>query len=247
MRTLIPRYLLTIALLGACVPFSALQESHRQNSALKQEVSEQDDLADAKEKANAENVADMADKSVALALQNHYLKINNADLRQKGLERDAFYDSVTNHLRDQVKNGRLRITRGHDMLTLDVADEILFDSAKVALKPVGREVLQMIGQAVAKSDKTLRVVGHTDTEPMAPGAEYATNWELSTARATTVVRYFQEQAGLDPRRLLAAGRGEWMPVASNATAAGRQRNRRITITLLDPGWLDGAESGIQTP
>lgn len=229
--------------LGACVPMASLQESRRQNAALKHTVAQQDDQA----QVNAENTADLADKSVALALQNHYLKIKNADLRQEASEREAFYDSVTHDLREQVKNGRLRIVRGHDMLTLDVADEVLFDSAKTALQPVGKDVLRMIGQAVSKSDRTLRVVGHTDDEAMANGAVYPTNWELSTARATTVVRFLQEQGGLDPRRLLAAGRGQWMPVATNATAAGRQRNRRITITLLDRGWLDGAEGGIKAP
>ena len=235
--------LLLCALVSACVPFSALQESHRQNSALKQEVAKQGDQA----QANAENVTDMANENVALALQNHSLKIKNSDLRQQAEDRDAFYDSVAGDLRQQIKAGRLRITRGHDMLTLDVADDILFDSAKVGLKDDGKEILKMISQAVMKSDKTVRVVGHTDNEPMAEHAAYASNWELSTARATTVVRYLQEQGGIDPKRLLAAGRGQWMPVASNASAAGRQRNRRITITLLDRGWIDGAEGGIQAP
>jgi chemotaxis protein MotB len=214
---------------SACVPWSAYQKSEHQNTALKQEaVASQGQAQD-----SADQVAALSDKSTDLALQNHFLKIDNEDLKQEARDRDAFYDSVTQDLRQQVGAGRLKIIRYKDLLTLDVTDEILFDSASAGLKPEGREVLRQVGKAVAKSDKSLRVVGYTDNEALAKGAGFASNWELSTARATTVVRFLQEECGLDPKRLLAAGRGEWMPIATNSTAAGRQQNRRITITLVD--------------
>jgi chemotaxis protein MotB len=80
-------------------------------------------------------------------------------------------------------------------------------------------------------DKIVRVVGHTDNVPIAT-AQFPSNWELSAARATTVVRFLQS-TGVPPERLSAAGRGEFSPVASNDDADGRRKNRRIEITLID--------------
>jgi chemotaxis protein MotB len=82
------------------------------------------------------------------------------------------------------------------------------------------------------------VVGHTDNVPITGGLQkvFASNWELSAARATTVVRFLQE-AGIAPERLIATGRAEYAPVAPNDTPEGRQKNRRIEITLIDRNLL----------
>jgi chemotaxis protein MotB len=219
------------ACLGGCVSL-ADQKTERRESA--------DALAESQDKNDRLTVDRdaQADKNVDLALRNHYLKIDNDALTKQGLDRDAFYDSVTRDLRQQVADGRLRITRKRDALILDVSDEILFDSGKADLRDEGREVLKVVSQALAKGLRTVRVVGHTDDRPLSPGAAFATNWELSTARATKVVRFLQEEGGLDPRRLLAAGRAQWDPVDTNKTAAGRQRNRRIAIMLIDQDLFD---------
>jgi flagellar motor protein MotB len=220
-------------IVAGCVPLSTYQDMQNQNDALKQAA-----------ERNRGQAEDEAERSTDLALQNHNLKIDKEDLLKEGRDRDAFYDSVTHDLRQQVGDGRLKISRFREMLTLDVADEILFDSAKADLKPEGKEVLLQVGKALSKTDKTIRVVGHTDNQALAPGAGFASNWELSTARATTVVRFLQDQCNIDPRLLLAAGRGEWMPLTTNSTPEGRQRNRRITITLIDANLLDGSEGSV---
>jgi chemotaxis protein MotB len=227
-------FLLLGAVLTGCVSTNQYSILEQENQALRQQARRDND-----------NAEDQADKNVDLALKNHRLKITNEDLKRRALDRESFYDSVTNDLRREVSDGKLKITRYKDMLTLDVADEILFESAKAGLKPEGKAVLARVGKSIARGERTIRVVGHTDNQPLAKGAAFETNWELSTARATTVVRFFQEEAGLDPRRLLAAGRGEWMPVATNSTPEGRQRNRRITITLVDANLLDGIEMSQQ--
>jgi chemotaxis protein MotB len=84
-------------------------------------------------------------------------------------------------------------------------------------------------------DKAIRIVGHTDNVPISKAAQkvFPSNWELSAARATTVVRFLQ-QAGIAPERLIATGRAEYAPVAPNDSPEGRQKNRRIEITLIDP-------------
>jgi chemotaxis protein MotB len=83
-------------------------------------------------------------------------------------------------------------------------------------------------------NKIIRVEGHTDNVPIHSRlqAQYPSNWELSAARATNVVRFLQDQAGIAPERLQAIGMAEYRPVASNKTPAGRGQNRRIEITLV---------------
>src|SRR5712671_2020914 len=83
-------------------------------------------------------------------------------------------------------------------------------------------------------DKVIRIVGHTDNVPISKAAQkvFPSNWELSVARATTVVRYMQE-VGIPPERMIASGRAEYQPIAENDTPDGRKKNRRIEITLVD--------------
>jgi chemotaxis protein MotB len=95
-------------------------------------------------------------------------------------------------------------------------------------------------------DKQVQVSGHTDTTPVGGKltAQFPTNWELSAARAITVVRYLTEKAGVPPGRLVASGYGEHQPIANNKSSAGRARNRRIEILLtplLDPKLIKPAK------
>jgi chemotaxis protein MotB len=122
------------------------------------------------------------------------------------------------------------------MLTVDVAEQLFFDSGRAALKDSGKKVLKEVADAMQDyADKAIRVVGHTDDVPISKAAQkvFPSNWELSAARATTVVRFLQE-AGIAPGRLIATGRAEYAPVAPNDSPEGRQKNRRIEITLIDP-------------
>jgi len=92
-----------------------------------------------------------------------------------------------------------------------------------------------VGAALkAIQDKAIRVEGHTDNVPIATSLQdrFASNWELSTARATAVVRYLQDKAGIAPDHLIAAGYGEFRPIAPNTTPEGRTQNRRIEIVLV---------------
>jgi chemotaxis protein MotB len=187
--------------------------------------------------------ADLANQDTELTGQKASLERERAALLKEAAEKQAQYDSVMGDLNKEVSAGLLKITRYRNMLTLDVADEILFDSGKAALKPDGEAVLREVGKALAKSDKIIRVVGDTDNVPLDPDAAYASNWELSTARATTVVRFLQDRCGLNPADLVAEGRGQWDPVAPNDTPEHRQRNRRIEITLIDRGLIDGPRPG----
>jgi chemotaxis protein MotB len=115
-------------------------------------------------------------------------------------------------------------------MTVKMKDKILFSSGSARIGKDGQEALRAIAEVLAGvQDKVVRVEGHTDDVPLGRGP-FATNWELSTARALAVVRLLQD-AGVDPARLAAAGYGEFQPIASNGTPEGRSENRRIEIVL----------------
>jgi chemotaxis protein MotB len=112
-----------------------------------------------------------------------------------------------------------------------LTDEVVFDPGQAVLKPAAGPVLTGVAHALG-IDRThpIMVEGHTDNVPIS-GSQFPSNWELSTARASVVVR-FLIRAGLDKFRLGAAGYANLYPVASNSTAIGRSKNRRVEIVLL---------------
>jgi len=177
-----------------------------------------------------------------LRRQNEALEAQRSQLLSAGQQSQAQYDALVSNLSEQVKKGQLQVRRYKDMLTVDVAEQLFFDSGRAALKESGKKVLKEVADAMrGYEDKAIRVVGHTDNVPIAKASRnvFASNWELSAARATTVVRFLQD-AGIAPERLVASGRAQYAPVAPNDTAEGRQKNRRIEITLIDPNLLQEA-------
>lgn len=126
-----------------------------------------------------------------------------------------------------------------------LTDRVLFDSGAADLKPEATPVLTKVAEIVARERKhQVMVEGHTDPVPI-HGSVFPTNWELSTARASRVVR-FLIAGGVARTRLSAAGYASLHPISSNATAAGRSRNRRVEIVLLRSG-QGTADQGGNTP
>ncbi len=143
-------------------------------------------------------------------------------------------DSLEQELRGTLKDKDLVISELQGKLTVNILDRVLFTPGEAALKPEGETVLRQIAGVLARyPDRQVLVSGHTDNLPFkAAKPKFASNWELSVARATAAVRFLSEKAGVNPRRLAAVGYGEFHPVAENATAAGRARNRRIELVIL---------------
>lgn len=144
------------------------------------------------------------------------------------------YDELVGKLEEEIARGEVKISELKGKLTVNVVDKILFDSGQAALKTAGVKVLQQIGDILKSAvDKDIQVEGHTDNVPIRGTLiqVYPTNWELSTARATTVLHFLQGKVGISGERLSAVGYGEYRPIASNATAEGRALNRRIQIVL----------------
>lgn len=147
------------------------------------------------------------------------------------------FDRLKKELDREASSREIAIEQVKDKFTvIRVGDKILFDSGSSQLKPRGREVLTLIADTLGKfPGRQVRVEGHTDNKPVVnkrTKMRFPTNWELSSARATSAVRYLIENGGLDPTRVIAAGLGEHHPIASNDSTEGRARNRRIEIVLM---------------
>ena len=145
------------------------------------------------------------------------------------------YQALDAQLQQEIKADQVRIKEMQGRLTVTMVDEILFASGSAEMHTAGRTMLEkIVGTLQSTTDKRIVIRGYTDNEPIGSAlrARYPSNWELSTARASDVVRFLQAK-GIDPKRLEAAGYGEYQPVASNATPAGRKENRRIEIVLTD--------------
>lgn len=145
------------------------------------------------------------------------------------------YESLIQEMKKEIEMGDIKITQAVDRLSVNLVEKILFASGESELKPEGLKIIKRVGDILKTvSDKQVRVEGHTDNVQIGAKIKkkYATNWELSTARATNVVRYLIEKVGVDRRLISAAGFAENKPVATNDTQEGKALNRRIDIVLL---------------
>lgn len=170
------------------------------------------------------------DARIAVLLQERELL--EREKREKLEEVSKTYEGFLEGMKEEIEKGRVTISKLRGKLSVNLLDEILFDSGSATLKGQGREVLKSLGEVLrGVEDKAIVIEGHTDNVPIAT-ERFPTNWELSTARATSVVRYLQEQVGIDPKRLSAVGFGPYRPVASNDTPEGRAKNRRIEVKVV---------------
>ena len=144
---------------------------------------------------------------------------------------EGLVERVNAALREAGLGGRASARLTDRGVAIIFDDQVFFDLGRAELRPEGRDLLRRLAPILAAVPGTILVEGHTDDLPIRSG-RFPTNWELSTARATTVVRFLAEQGGIDPRRLAAAGYGEWRPRYPNTSAANRARNRRVEIVLL---------------
>ncbi len=145
------------------------------------------------------------------------------------------YHTLLADLQGEIARKDVTIREFTDRLSINIVDRVLFPSGQATLTPEGKRVLETIGQVLAKvTDRRVQIEGHTDSQEIGPGLKklFASNWELSTARATEVVRYLLAHVSIPTEHISAVGRADTVPVASNATEAGRQLNRRIEILLL---------------
>ena len=247
--------ILVAAGMSGCVTASRYRELeaerdilHTEQERLTQDISQlQSDLSrlEAETTALSAKRDSLRSEGDSLRQERDALEEERDALRKAKAEAASHYDALVSQLSQEVKKGNLQIKRYKNMLTVDVADQIFFASGSADMKESGKEVLEKVGKALkAYPDKVIRVVGHTDNVALTKAHQkvFPTTWELSVARATNVVRFLQDECGIDPERLVASGRGPYQPVASNSTPESRQKNRRIEIMLLEKSLADGVSA-----
>ena len=138
-------------------------------------------------------------------------------------------DEIRRVLAPLVRDGQVRVTEGANGIAIEINASALFAPAEASLGPDASRALYAVASVLSGGEFPIKVEGHTDSLPINT-ALFPSNWELSAVRASTVVRLFLA-AGVAPARLAAAGYADQRPVADNALAEGRARNRRVTIIV----------------
>jgi chemotaxis protein MotB len=161
--------------------------------------------------------------------------------RQRQL--DEMASEVSTVMEQQIRDQRVRVQRKGNAIEVEISTDILFGSGVAALAPAALPPLSHLADALRSWPNAIRVEGHTDDRPIGTLA-FPSNWELSAARAASVVRLFT-QRGVAPQRLAVIGYGEQRPVQPNTTPAGRNANRRVVVVILgrEPAAGNGAGAG----
>ena len=168
------------------------------------------------------------------------LQSNAANLEKEKEAAGQMAKGLENEMRSDLESKDVTISNLQGKLTVNILDRVMFDSGEAVLQPDGEAVLRKVAAILAgHPELKIHVIGHTDNVPIR--MRFASNWELSTARALAAVHFLTEKAGVDPRRVGAVGYGEFRPMTDNSTPEGRAKNRRIAITIL-PDELAGADT-----
>ena len=200
-----------------------LGAAHAREDQLRKEREERDDDI-ARLRADA---AKLANNLQATQHEMDALRRAHAQAEQ----RNELYRTLVARLRDAIGAGTLAVEVRKGKMLVKLGDTILFDPGQATLKTDGQRALRQVAQALKEiAERDFLVAGHTDNRPI-KNSPYASNWELSTARAVTVVRFLQSE-GVDPRRLAAAGYSEFDALADNETSESRALNRRIEVVVM---------------
>jgi len=154
--------------------------------------------------------------------------------QQQAIEEQAHMTEVASNLLEVmaplVKEGKVRVTQSRRGVSIEINANVLFAAGQAELEPQSLTVLRAVAEQLRTEPFNLEITGHTDDVPIS-NSIFASNWELSAVRASSVVRLLAEN-GIAPVRLFAIGREASLPIAPNDTAEGRARNRRVELMIL---------------
>jgi chemotaxis protein MotB len=219
---------LSLLLIFSCVSKSKYVELENQANATREQLEQ--------ENKRLSNQIAQLDREVAQLESELDKERTVVEVQKKEIsELDQQRQEIERNLKAQIANKDVRIQEIEGKLMVTFVDKILFDSGSVSIKPEGQEVILRLAESFKdKQDQMIVVQGHTDDVKIGGALidRFPTNWELSAARATAVVRLLQDEGEIDPARLTASGFSYYKPVASNETEEGRKQNRRIEIMLV---------------
>ena len=167
-----------------------------------------------------------------VAIHKKLLRFEDRIRFQIQLEKD-----MKAQLERERRRGIVEVRRAGDRVVISISSAILFKSGSAKVRSESKALLVKFSSLLRRyANREVQVQGHTDNVQISDrlAERWETNWELSAARATRVLRYFVEVGNLDPRRVSGAGMGEYRPVADNNTRNGRRANRRIEIVIFPP-------------
>jgi chemotaxis protein MotB len=147
-----------------------------------------------------------------------------------GSELGRVAEDVDMAMSSLIASGQVHVHRHENWVTVDISTDILFSSGVARLSGPAVGVLQRLADALKPFPNVIRVIGHTDNRPINTAA-FPSNWELSTARAASVVHLFMDR-GISPQRMAVTGYGEYRPTMPNTTESGRNANRRVEVTIM---------------
>lgn len=152
-------------------------------------------------------------------------------VQAKEAEMEALKDNISKALFDVIPQGP-QVFREEGKVYVIMDNDLLFDPGSWEVSEQGEEAVEVLGQVLAENPQSsILIEGHTDNQPFRGAGNIRNNWDLSLKRATAIVEILSRNADLDPKRLIAAGRGEHYPKASNETSEGRAMNRRTEIII----------------
>ncbi|WP_059041748.1 MULTISPECIES: flagellar motor protein MotB [Paenibacillus] len=139
---------------------------------------------------------------------------------------------IEGYIKDNSLEDQIRVADLPKGISITLSDRFLFDTGKADLKSGSAKTLAKLASLFRQLDTVISIEGHTDSLPIVYASEYKDNWELSGARALSVLRFFVDKEQLDPQHFQYAGYADTRPAADNDTTEGRQKNRRVEITVL---------------
>ncbi|WP_255991216.1 flagellar motor protein MotD [Chitinolyticbacter albus] len=155
---------------------------------------------------------------------------NTAHLQEEARRMRGMAGDLRGTLGPLIRDGKVRVTQSKRGIAVEISDSVLFETAKADLQPDSIAALSAVARLIRDTDNLVQVEGHTDNQPIA-SPQFPSNWELSAARAASVVRLFGGE-GVAPQRMVAIGYGEYRPVEPNDSGTQRARNRRVTLNIL---------------
>jgi chemotaxis protein MotB len=160
--------------------------------------------------------------------------VSAADELARQKQFGALRDELESALADEIKRNDVALHMDADGLVVSLREMGFFDSGSASIKQGAQNAFGRVARILREHSCLVRIEGHTDNVPIHT-AQFASNWELSTARATELVKLLIEQYGISADRLSAAGYAEFHPVSANDNAKGRQLNRRVDVVILRTG------------
>ncbi len=193
-------------------------------------VTKEDRLRELEENASRE-MLDLEKLRAELEDRNQRLIELERVVNDKDAQMNALKDAVSSALFGFEEEG-LSVYTKNGMVYVSMEEKLLFQTGSIEVDPKGVQALKTLaGVLEDNQDILITVEGHTDDVPVRSNASFTDNWDLSVKRATSIVRILLENSSIDPTRLIASGRGEYLPVDPAGTAEARQKNRRTEIIL----------------